>query len=197
VACFCVCTKEMTENKKIIIGLVGESGSGKDTVADYLRDKHKAKLYRFADPLREALELYLDHISREDLQWLAVKFKERFGKGILAKGMRKKIEQNGSSLIVINGIRFSEDAEFVKSLPNGRVMYITLDNKSRWERIYNRGEKSDDAVSFEKFLEMEKALTEVQVPEIGKNADFQLKNTGTKEELFAKVDEILRGLQGG
>lgn len=185
----------MSENKKIIIGLVGESGSGKDTVADYLRDKHGAKLYRFADPLREALELYLDHISREDLQWLAMRFKERFGKEILARGMRKKIEKNGSNLIVINGVRFLEDAEFVKSLPSGYVLYITLDSKSRWERIYNRGEKSDDAVSYEKFLEMEQAPTEVQVPEIGKNADFRVENTGTKEELLAKVDEILLSLR--
>ena len=80
----------MSENKKIIIGLVGESGSGKDTVADYLRDKHGAKLYRFADPLRETLELYLDNISREDLQWLSMKFKERFGNKILARGNAEK-----------------------------------------------------------------------------------------------------------
>jgi dephospho-CoA kinase len=184
----------MSENKKIIIGLVGESGSGKDTVADYLRDEHEAKLYRFADPLREALELYLDHISREDLQWLAMKFKERFGKEILARGMRKKIEKNGSNLIVINGVRFFEDADFVKSLPNGYVLYITLDSKSRWKRIYNRGEKSDDAVSYEKFLEMEQAATEIQVPEIGAQADFRLENTGTKEDLLKKVDEIVASL---
>jgi len=187
----------MTEDKKIIIGLVGESGSGKDTVADYLRGKHGAKLYRFADPLREALELYLDSISREDLQWLAMKFKERFGKEILARGMRKKIEKNGNGLTIINGIRFSEDAEFVKSLSNGHVLYITLDSRSRWERIYSRGEKTDDAVSYEKFLEMEQAPTEVQVPEIGKKADFQLENTRTKEELLRKIDEIVNKLQGG
>jgi dephospho-CoA kinase len=185
----------MTGSKKIIIGLVGESGSGKDTVADYLRDKHGAKLYRFADPLREALELYLDHISREDLQWLAMRFKERFGKEILSRGLKRKIEKNGSSLIVINGVRFFEDAEFIKSLPNGYVLYITLDSKSRWERIYSRGEKSDDAVSYEKFLEMEQAPTEVQVPEIGKNADFRVENTGTKEELLAKMGEIVHKLQ--
>lgn len=185
----------MTENKKIVIGLVGESGSGKDTIADYLRENHGAKLYRFADPLREALELYLDSISREDMQWLAMRFKERFGKEILARGMRKKIEKNGSNLIVINGIRFSEDANFVKSLPNGYVLYTTLDSQSRWQRIYNRGEKTDDAVSYEKFLEMEQSPTEIQIPGIGEKADFRLENTGTKEKLFARVDEIVHKLQ--
>jgi len=181
----------MEKKGKIIIGLVGESGSGKDTVADYLRDKHGAKLYRFADPLREALELYLESISREDLQWLALQFKKRFGKDILAKGLRKKIEKNGHELTAVNGVRFFEDAEFIKSFPNSFILYVTLDSKSRWERIYNRGEKTDDAVSYEKFLEMEKVETEVQTPEIGRSADFRIENIGTKEDLFEKVDKVL------
>lgn len=183
------------KNKKIIIGLVGESGSGKDTVADYLRDRHSAKLYRFADPLREALELYLESISREDLQWLALQFKKRFGKDILAKGLRKKIEKNGCELTAVNGVRFFEDADFIKSFPNSYILYVTLDSKSRWGRIYSRGEKTDDAVSYEKFLEMEKVETEVQTPQIGEKADFKIENTGTKEDLFAKVDEIIGRLK--
>jgi dephospho-CoA kinase len=185
----------MEKNRKIIIGLVGESGSGKDTVADYLRDHHEAKLYRFADPLREALELYLESISREDLQWLALQFKKRFGKDILAKGLRKKIEKNGCELTAVNGVRFFEDAEFIKSFPNSYVLYVTLDSKSRWQRIYSRGEKTDDAVSYEKFLEMEKVETEIQTPQIGKNADFMIENTGTKEELFSRVDEIIEKIK--
>lgn len=180
--------------EKIVIGLVGESGSGKDTMADYLKEKHNAHLYRFADPLREALELYFESISREDLQWLAMRFKERFGKEILSKGLRKKIERNGKDLVVINGIRFMEDYDFVKSLPNAYVLYVTLNSKSRWERIHGRGEKTDDAVSYEKFIEMEKSPTEVQIPKIGKKADFQLENTGAKEELFGKVNEIIKGI---
>ena len=64
----------MGENKKIIIGLVGESGSGKDTVADYLSEKYGAILMRFADPLRETLSLYVQTISREDLQWFTLQW---------------------------------------------------------------------------------------------------------------------------
>lgn len=184
----------MKKSKKLIIGLVGESGSGKDTVADYLKEKYNAHLYRFADPLREALELYLERISREDLQWLAMRFKERFGKDILSRGLRKKIEKNGRHIVAINGIRFMEDYNFVKSLPNAYVLYVTLDSKSRWERIHGRGEKTDDAVSYEKFLEMERVETEIQTPEIGKKADFRLENTGTKEDLFARVGEIISSL---
>jgi len=184
----------MIENKKIIIGLVGESGSGKDTVADYLRDKHGAILMRFADPLRETLSLYVENISREDLQWFSFALRNRFGNKVLSEALRKKIDSISEGIVFINGMRVLEDYDFVKSFPNSYVIYVTLDQKSRWERIFGRGEKSDDAVSLEKFQEMEKAEIEVNIPKIGEKADFRIENTGTKEDLFAKVDEIIANL---
>ena len=185
----------MSENKKIIIGLVGESGSGKDTVADYLKAHHGAILMRFADPLRETLSLYVENISREDLQWFSFSLRSRFGNKILSEALRKKIETIKEGIVFINGMRVPEDYDFVKSFSNSYVIYVTLDQQSRWERIYNRGEKSDDQVSFEKFQEMEKAEIEVSIPKIGEKADFRIENTGTKEDLFAKVDEVVLSLR--
>ena len=185
----------MKRNKKLIIGLVGESGSGKDTVANYLKGKYNAKLFRFSDPLRDALELYLDSISREDMQWLATAFRKRFGNDILSRGLRKKVEKyTNGKIVVLNGIRYFEDYDFVKNLSSAYILYITLESKKRWERIYGRGEKTDDAVSYKKFLEMEQAEAEINIPAIGKKADFRLENKGTKEELFAKVDGVIKGV---
>jgi hypothetical protein len=42
---------------------------------------------------------------------------------------------------------------------------------------------------------MERAEIEVSIPKIGEKADFRIENTGTKEELFAKVDELVHSLQ--
>jgi len=185
----------MKENKKIIIGLVGESGSGKDTVADYLEEKYGAILMRFADPLRETLSLYVQNISREDLQWFSFALRNRFGNKVLSEALRKKIDLIDEGIVFINGMRVPEDYGFVKSFPNSYVVYVTLDQKSRWQRIYNRKEKSDDKVSLEKFQEMERAEIEVSIPKIGEKADFRIENTGTKEELFAQVDELIHSLQ--
>jgi dephospho-CoA kinase len=185
----------MNSNKKIIIGLVGESGSGKDTVADYLEEKYGAILMRFADPLRETLSLYVQNFSREDLQWFSFALRNRFGNKVLSEALRKKIDLISEGIVFINGMRVPEDYGFVKSFSNSFVVYVTLDQKSRWERIYNRKEKSDDKVSLEKFQEMEEAEIEVSIPKIGEKADFRIENTGTKEELFAQVDELIHSLQ--
>jgi dephospho-CoA kinase len=49
-------------------------------------------------------------------------------------------------------------------------------------------------MSFEQFKDQEKELTEVGIPELGKQADFKIENTGTPEDLFKKVDEIINSL---
>jgi len=178
------------ENKKIIIGLVGESGSGKDTAAKYLSEKYGVKIMRFADPLKEILHIFFDKISREDQQWLALELRRRFGNNIFPKALKRRIE-NESGVVVVNGIRFKEDYEFIKNFECGHIIYVTADQKLRWERSTNRGEKSDDNISLKKFQEMEKVETEVHIPEIGAKADFTIRNEKDLEFLLRSVDEIM------
>lgn len=175
---------------KIVVGLVGESGSGKDTVAKYLAEKYGAKLMRFADPIKETLSIYFEQSSREDQQWLALEFRKRFGNDILSRALRKKID-GGEGLIVINGLRFWEDYDFVKSFEPGYVIYSTADQKLRWERTAGRGEKADDNITFEKFQELERVETEVHIPEIGAKADFKIVNEKDLEFLLKSADEIM------
>ncbi|MFA5926066.1 MAG: AAA family ATPase [Parcubacteria group bacterium] len=185
------------ESKKIIIGLVGEMGSGKDTVAEYLKNECGAQLFRFSDPLREALEVFLesDRVGREDFIWLSNNVRGRYGNNIIADSLRRKFNRAGEGIIVLNGMRIKEDLDFIRSFPDSRVIYVTIDAKTRWERVFGRGEKADDAVSFEKFQEMEKAETEVQIPDIGKKADFRLENNEAKENLREKTEEIIKKIK--
>lgn len=176
--------------KRIIIGLVGETGSGKDTVANYLQEKYGVRLMRFADPIKEVLGILFEKFSKEDQQWLYLKLKERFGGAVLCNALRKKVE-NAEGIIVINGMRMPEDYDFIKSFENSYILYITGDQKLRWQRVFNRGEKTDDHVDFEKFQEIEKAETEVHIPEIGAKADFTIKNDRGLEHLLKETDEMM------
>ena len=179
------------EKKRIVIGLVGATGSGKDTVADYLEEKHGVQKMRFADPLKETLAIYFDKFSKEDQGWLAVQFRNRFGDDILSRALRKRID-NGQGMIMVNGVRFWEDFHFVKSYTDSYILFIDVPQKIRWERTVSRGEKSDDAMSFEKFQETEQTMeTEKYVPEMKERADFVINNDQDLEHLLQAVDKVM------
>ncbi len=179
-----------------VIGLVGETGSGKDTVADYLRDVYGAELTRFSDPLKSALALFFDAPSKADQAWLYGVFKERFGEDVLHQALRHHLERTTSPLVVINGLRMRADEDFVRSIEGSMILYITAPQRLRWERTVGRGEKSDDAQSFDAFAQFEStAETERHVPAIGSRAEETIVNDGTLQELLDAVDAVMQRYQ--
>lgn len=179
---------------KIIVGLLGETGSGKDTVAKYLKKKYGAKLMRFADPIKDTLSIYFDKLSKEDQAWLYLVFKNRFGEDILSKAMAKRLNDEKSQLIIINGVRMPSDYDFVKKYPDSQVLYITASEKTRWQRVTSRFEKSDDNISLEKFKELDRVETEIHIPEIGAKADKIIHNEKDLEYLLGEVDKYMTEL---
>jgi dephospho-CoA kinase len=177
--------------EKTVIGLVGEAGSGKDTVGEYLEKKYGATQVRFADPIKETLSIYFDKLSRDDQQWLFGVFQERFGDDILSRAIRKRIEEEQNDLIVVNGLRMPPDYPFIRSFENNYLLYVTADQKIRWERSTKRGEKSDDGASLEDFKELEKKETEIHIPEIGAKADYEIRNERDLDYLLQEVDKFL------
>jgi dephospho-CoA kinase len=86
------------------------------------------------------------------------------------------------------------DYDFVKNYQDAQVLYITIDQKIRWGRIANRGEKSDDKISFEKFQELDRQETEKYIPEIGTKADKTIRNEKDLNYLLSEVDKYMNEL---
>lgn len=180
----------LKKNKKII-GLVGETGSGKDVFCDYLKKNCKNVFcFRFSQPLTETLGIFFNEVKKEDQQWLGTVLRERFGNNILGEAIKRKIEKIKKGIIILNGVRAWEEYEAIKKA-GGKVVYITADSKTRWQRIQGRGEKKDDKITYQKFLKLEKAKTEILIPKIGGKADFKIENNGTKKELFFEIKKII------
>lgn len=179
---------------KKIIGIVGETGSGKDAFCEKASKLISPVFcFRFSQPLTKILEMFFDEIKKQDQQWLVTVLREKFGEDILSKAMKKKIESIKSGWVLVNGIRAWGDYHLVKDL-EGTVIYITADSKIRWQRLGSRGEKKDDKVTYEKFLEIDSQGPEQLIAEIGKKSDFKIINNSSWQELTNQITQVIKSL---
>ncbi len=176
---------------KLIIGLVGRIGSGKGLVSDYLCDKYNAKQYMFSKILMDLLDrLHLPH-ERKYLQELGVCIRKGLGEDTLVNALQEDLKKEKSDLIVIDGIRYQNEVEMLRKFENNILLYLRAPPELRYERCRKRAKKGEAYITFEEFLNAEDKETERYIEEIGKTADYTLENTGTKEELIERVEEIL------
>ncbi len=183
------------DSKKIILGFIGDIAAGKTTVATYLHNKYDCNSYRFSTMLRDVLDRIYVEKDRSNLQALSVFLREAYGQDILSKVLTKDVKNDQNSIVVVEGIRRPTDVTYLKDLEGFHMVYITAEAKTRWQRLTKRGENPDDnQKTFETFLTDEKAEPEMLIKEISKQAEFTIVNDGTVENLYQKVEEILKKL---
>ncbi|MFQ5974713.1 MAG: AAA family ATPase [Candidatus Hydrothermarchaeales archaeon] len=176
---------------KLVVGLIGRMGAGKGVVSDYINEKYGASQHRFSQVLMDLLDrLYLPH-DRKLLQELGACIRNKLGMGIIVDAFKKDLERDGSKIIVVDGIRYKNEVEMLRSFENNLLLSIDAPVKLRYERCKNRGEKGESTITYKEFLEAENRETERYIDDIKEMADYVIENTGTLGELFEKTDNIL------
>lgn len=178
--------------KKIILGFAGEIASGKGTATKYAVEKYDAASGRFSTMLRDVLNrLYIEE-SRENLQKISSALRQTFGDDLMAKVIFGDAESNTNSILVIDGVRRLPDIEYLRKLPEFKLVYIETDMQKRFERIKKRGENADDNTkTFEEFQKDHEGEAELRVKDLKNHADYVVENDGTFEELYAQIDKII------
>jgi dephospho-CoA kinase len=177
-----------------VLGLVGRIGSGKTAVSEYLQDKYGAKEHRFSQILMDILDrLNLPH-ERANLQKLGKSLRAELGEDVIVNAFKHDLEKDQSEMLIVDGIRYENEVEMLKE-KNGILIFVTTSPEVRYERAVKRGEKGEATITFEQFLENEKAETEKHIEKIKDSADYIIDNSGTLDELYKKVDEIIETLK--
>ncbi len=174
-----------------LIGLVGQRLCGKNVFADHIRKKYSFSILDFTkDILAPILKKQYKPITRENLIGLAMSLREKYGIDYLA---RKLCEMMGEEKYVIAGIRFPEEVIYLKKQFGKDFILIGIecDVRIRYERAKKKKTKEDGNMTYLDFLDKEKLPTENIIPETMKLAKFTVTNEKTKEDLYAKINQLM------
>ncbi|MFA5999604.1 MAG: AAA family ATPase [Candidatus Paceibacterota bacterium] len=178
---------------KVILGLVGSLASGKETTKKYVVEKYNAKDCRFSSILRDILSRVDLPNSRENLQKLSTVMRANFGEDLLARAIANDASKLDADVVVIDGVRRFTDISHLKDLENFILIKIDAEPKIRYERMKIRNENAgDDKKTFEEFLKDQEAEADKQIPEVMKTAKYAIENSGTFEDLYNQIDEIIK-----
>lgn len=179
--------------KKIILGFTGSIASGKGTAAEYLSKKYGANIYRFSTMLRDILERIYTPQSRENLQSLSTFLRETYGQDVMSKVIAEDVARDTNNLVIVEGIRRPTDIEYLKRLDGFHLVYITGDEKTRWERVVQRKQNpGDENKTFEEFLKEDHAETESLIKKLGDTAEEKIDNAGSLEEFYEALENIMK-----
>lgn len=179
---------------KTVIGLVGTIGAGKDFVSDYIVKKHGFQVVSMGDLVREeATNQGLEH-NRENLQNLSRRFTDEHGSKYWAYKVTDRVLKLKWEKAIINGMRRVQELEVYRERFGNKfkLILIDADPKIRFERLKSRL-RPGDPQTWEEFAKQEKNELKLYgtFDETIKLADYTIKNEGTPEQLFSKIDELI------
>ncbi|MBI2040218.1 AAA family ATPase [Candidatus Microgenomates bacterium] len=187
---------------KKVLGLIGEKGSGKQTFVNFLKEIASAsprndgerltiRQIRFSDILAQTLIIWDLPITRTNLQKLSIAMNATFGETALANAAKFSAEGDTAEVIILDGIRRETELELVKRMDHHILIYITADQKLRYQRLKKRSEKVGEVgLTFDQFMAEEKSKAEEKILILGKFANLKIVNNGTLSDFEKKVNKF-------
>ncbi len=180
----------------MIIGFTGKNGAGKTIVIDYLKSKG-FETFSLSDILREEIRKKGLVEERENLIKIGNELREKYGPGILAKLALDKVEKIDN--VAIDSIRNLYEIEELRKNKDFILIGIEAPVELRYKRIVER-KRIGENISLEQFIEIEEKENsndekKQQLNKCLELADKIIENIGGIEELYQKIDIILKDYQ--
>jgi dephospho-CoA kinase len=175
----------------MIVGVVGPIGAGKDTIADYLAKKYKFYVVSYRDIVKEAVEKEGLEPDRHNMQKVSRMYRDKYGEDVFANMVLEKAKRMKGN-VLLKEMRTVADINIPKKHFGSGLVVIAVDAKSklRFERLKKRG-RIGDPKDFKEFMRNEETEKNFGYYEGMKLADFTVRNDGSVEELYKKLDKIM------
>ncbi|MCX8147029.1 MAG: AAA family ATPase [Candidatus Woesearchaeota archaeon] len=184
----------------MIIGVTGRIGAGKGTIVQYLRKKGFV-VFSFSKMIRQEALKRGYGMDRASLEKVGDLIREEKGdEAVFAKRIMEKINKQKVKNAAIDGIRQPWEIKEFRKHGNFYLIAVDADQRIRFERTAKRGKPSDqtDFEKFKYFDEKEyygRGKAHQQIKKSMEMADFYIRNDGTLEELYKKVDDVLKKIR--
>lgn len=180
-----------------VIGITGTFGSGKSTAAAFLESLGFEKLTLSSFLELEAKKRKAKKITRRLLQDIGNEWREKYGKGVLAKIAIESIKDSGNKKYVIDGIRNTGEIEAFKKETDFTLIGIIADRNVRFERLKKLKRRED--LTPELFFKLDcrdlglgQKTTGLQVAFCFALADYFIENNSTITNLKNRLSKFLK-----
>lgn len=176
---------------KLIVCLTGMPGAGKSTIADGLKPKGY-EIINMGNAVREEVKRRNLEPSRSNLGKLMLELREKNGPGAVAELIKNQIETSSSNIILIDGIRSSDEIDVLRKFGNVKLLAIHASTNTRFDFLQKRG-RSDDPRTKEHFKERDTRELGVGISNPIALSDHAITNINlTKDELISSAYQIIQ-----
>lgn len=179
----------------IVIGIVGLIGAGKDTAAKYIEEKYGYKSISYSELVHEKVREENLEPTRENLQMIAKKYREKYGMDYFAKLAVEKALKSKKEKIILKELRRKEDVEYPKRFfRNFYIIEIYANKRIRFKRLLERASKKDTK-NWKCFLEQENKEKQLGFDGAIKYSDFRVNNNRGLRELYSNIDKVMKNIE--
>lgn len=182
----------------MIIGITGTLGAGKGTIVEFLKTKgfkhYSVRAYLTEEILRRKLT-----VNRDSLVLVANELRAKYSPSYIAEQLYNQAKKEKSDA-VIESLRTEGEVMALREKGEFYLFAVDAEPKVRYERIVERASETDK-IDFKTFVENEKREmqskdpTKQNIKRCMELADHRFINNSSIEELYKKVEEVLRCLQ--
>jgi dephospho-CoA kinase len=180
----------------LIIGITGTLGAGKGTVVEYLVKEKGFNHFSVRQFLLEEIRKQNLPENRDSMVVVANAFRRLNSPSYITDQLYIQAMHSGRNA-VIESIRTPGEIDSLTQKGSFYLIAVDADPKTRYERITKRNSETDQ-IDFDTFVNNEqREMTSTDpnnqnLKKCREMADFVFRNDGSINELYEKVEEVLR-----